>query len=160
MRMMTGNITTKEVAYMVNSVDFPGTVAGGSVDTTLGLTMPATTAMFAPFTPGVAKDYETSIPVKVTSTAADATLSIVDPSTAAAGKLVNGTFSLEQPLQAAVNNPFAAVGNTQLALHAWAGPVSNDLLTLKFKQSIGANEALRTGSYAKPLTLTLSTTTP
>ncbi len=59
-----------------------------------------------------------------------------------------------------MNNPFAAVGDTQLALHAWAGPISNDLLTLKFKQSIGANEALRTGSYAKPLTLTLSTTTP
>ena len=42
---------------MVNSVEFPGTVAGGSVDSTLGLTMPATTAMFAPFAPGVAREY-------------------------------------------------------------------------------------------------------
>ncbi|MDA0173184.1 metallophosphoesterase family protein [Solirubrobacter taibaiensis] len=132
---------------------------GGTVANTLSLALDGAPSLGA-FTPGVAKDYETTVPVKVTSTAADATLSIVDPSTAGAGKLVNGAFSLEQPLQAAVNNPFAAVGNTQLALHAWAGPVSNDLLTLKFKQSIGANEALRTGSYAKPLTLTLSTTTP
>ena len=53
----SGNITTKEVAYMVNSADFTGNVAGGTVDTTLGLTMPATTAMFAPFTPGQAKEY-------------------------------------------------------------------------------------------------------
>ena len=31
---------------------------------------------------------------------------------------------------------------------------------LNFKQSIGANDALRTGTYAKTLTFTLSTTTP
>lgn len=31
---------------------------------------------------------------------------------------------------------------------------------IDFKQSIGATEALRTGSYAKTLTLTLSTTAP
>jgi Purple acid Phosphatase, N-terminal domain/Calcineurin-like phosphoesterase len=132
---------------------------GGTVANTLSLGLEGAPSLGA-FTPGVARDYETSVPVTVTSTAADATLSIVDPTAASAGKLVNGAFSLEQPLQAAVNNPFAAVGDTQLALHSWAGPVSNDQLALKFKQSIGANEALRTGSYAKPLTLTLSTTTP
>lgn len=132
---------------------------GGTVANTLSLGLAATPSLGA-FVPGVARDYESSVGVTVTSTAADATLSIVDPSTAAPGKLVNGTFSLAQPLQAAVNNPFAPVTNTQTALHAWAGPVSNDQLALKFKQSIGADEALRTGSYAKPLTLTLSTTTP
>jgi hypothetical protein len=33
-------------------------------------------------------------------------------------------------------------------------------VTLGFKQSIGANEPLRTGTYAKTLTFTLSTTNP
>jgi hypothetical protein len=38
--------------------------------------------------------------------------------------------------------------------------VSNDAVTLAFRQLIGANDALRTGTYAKTLTLTLSTTSP
>ena len=38
--------------------------------------------------------------------------------------------------------------------------MSNDGVTITFKQAIGANDALRTGSYAKTLTFTLSTTTP
>jgi len=33
-------------------------------------------------------------------------------------------------------------------------------VTIGFKQSIGANEALRTGTYSKTLTFTLSTTSP
>ncbi|MBE2316342.1 metallophosphoesterase family protein [Solirubrobacter sp. CPCC 204708] len=132
---------------------------GGTVQNTLALSVEGTPTLGS-FTPGVAEDYETSFPVKVTSTAADATLSIVDPSTNAPGKLVNGTFSLAQPLQAAVNNPFAAISGNPLVLHTWAGPVSNDQLSLKVKQTIGETEALRTGSYAKPLTLTLSTTNP
>jgi hypothetical protein len=42
----------------------------------------------------------------------------------------------------------------------YAGPISNDTVTLGFKQSIGADEPLRTGAYGKTLTYTLSTTTP
>ena len=33
-------------------------------------------------------------------------------------------------------------------------------MTLGFRQHIDANDALRTGTYAKTLTFTLSTTTP
>ena len=33
-------------------------------------------------------------------------------------------------------------------------------MTLGFKQSIAATDALRTGAYSKTLTYTLSTTTP
>jgi hypothetical protein len=33
-------------------------------------------------------------------------------------------------------------------------------VTLSFEQAIGAKDALRTGSYSKTLTFTLSTTTP
>jgi hypothetical protein len=38
--------------------------------------------------------------------------------------------------------------------------VSNDGVSLGFKQSIGANDPLRTGTYSKTLTFTLSTTNP
>jgi hypothetical protein len=43
---------------------------------------------------------------------------------------------------------------------AWAEPVSNDAFTIGFRQEIGANDPLRTGTYAKTLTFTLSTTEP
>ena len=38
--------------------------------------------------------------------------------------------------------------------------MSNDPVTITFKQHIKATDALRTGTYAKTLTFTLSTTTP
>jgi hypothetical protein len=66
---------------------------------------------------------------------------------------VNGAFSLPQPLQAA-----------HMALPAtvktWSAPTSNEAVPIEFEQAIGANDALRTGTYAKTLTFTLSTTTP
>jgi predicted dienelactone hydrolase len=114
----------------------------GTVPSTLALTLgPA--ASFGAFTPGVAKDYTTTLGATVTSTAGDATLSVADP-----GRLMNGTFSLAQPLQVSFSR------------EAWPGPTSNENVTITFKQAIGANEPLRTGTYSKTLTFTLSTTTP
>jgi hypothetical protein len=55
---------------------------------------------------------------------------------------------------------FAPVSATPLALLAWSGPVSNDAETLTFSQHIGRTDPLRTGTYAKALTFTLSTTNP
>ena len=42
----------------------------------------------------------------------------------------------------------------------WSAPASNDAVTLLFRQAIGANEPLRTGTCSKTLTFTLSTTNP
>ena len=57
---------------------------------------------------------------------------------------------------------FAAVGGSAnpTTLLTYTAPVSNDSVAMTFKQSIGAGEALRTGSYSKALVFTLSTTTP
>lgn len=135
---------------------------GGAVAATLSLTVGAPAA-FAAFTPGVARDYTAALNANVVSTAGLATLTIADPSTVATGRLVNGTFALEQPLQAkAKDGAFVPVGGTSApsTLVTYTGPVSNDNVPVGFKQSIGANEALRTGAYAKTLTLTLSTSTP
>ena len=126
--------------------------AGGTVPATLALTLGAP-ATFGPFQPGVAKDYSASTTANVISTAGDATLSVADPSPTATGHLVNGTFALPSPLMA---------GGTALpsVLKTYAGPISNDPVTIAFTQHIGATDALRTGTYAKTLTFTLSTTNP
>jgi predicted deacylase len=128
-----------------------GTV-GGTVPATLSLTLDAP-ATFGPFTPGLAKDYTTTATARVISTAGDATLSAADPSSVAPGHLVNGTFSLPQALLVA-GTPLPSTIKT------YAAPVSNDAVTIDFKQSIGATDPLRTGTYSKTLTFTLSTTTP
>ena len=111
----------------------------------------------------MARDYEASTTANVISTAGDATLSVADPSSNATGRLVNGTFSLAAPVQARANTgTFAAVGGSAAptSLLTYPGPVSNDQVTLGFRQAIGQNEALRTGTYSKTLTFTLSTTNP
>jgi Amidase len=47
-----------------------------------------------------------------------------------------------------------------LDVKSWSGPVSNEPVTIDVKQSIGATDALRTGTYSKTLVFTLSTTSP
>jgi hypothetical protein len=98
----------------------------------------------------------------VISTAGDGTLSVADASSTATGHLVNGAFSLPQALQAGAGGTFAPVGGSAnpTSLKTYTGPVSNDAVTVNFRQRINANDALRTGSYSKTLTFTLSTTAP
>ena len=56
----------------------------------------------------------------------------------------------------------ANVGSSAVPLNllSYPGPISNDAVSLGFKQSIGSSDALRTGTYSKTLTFTLSTTQP
>jgi Zinc carboxypeptidase len=147
----TNDITVDRGQTVNMSLCTQGSV-GGTVPATLALTLgPA--ASFGPFTAGVARTYTASTTATVTSTAGDALLSVADPSPNATGHLVNGTYSLLQPL---------TIGGSALPAVAksYSGPVSNDPATVTFTQAIGANEALRTGTYAKTLTYTLSTTSP
>ena len=137
------------------------TPVGGTVPATLALTLGSPDVSFGAFTPGIAREYTTTLAVTSTSTAADAQLSVSDPSQTAPGHLVNGPFALSAPLQAAVGaTPFAAISDRPLALVAYPGPVSNATETVALKQAISASEPLRTGNYGKTLTFTLSTTTP
>ena len=97
--------------------------------------------------PGVAKDYMATTTANVISTAGDATLSVGDSSPTAPGHLVNGTFSLPQAVQAA-GDATRGVRRRRSGRAADAAdldrPVSNDAVTLEFKQAIGATDALRT----------------
>ena len=151
-------VSFKVTTLFVNEAD--GT-AGGTVPATLSLTL-GTPASFGAFTPGLAKDYAAQMSANVISTAADAALSVADPSATATGHLVNGTFSLPSALQAKVGGPFADVGGSAAPtlLKTWNAPTSNEAVAVAFQQHIGANDALRTGPYSKTLTFTLSTTQP
>ena len=94
------------------------------------------------------------------TTAGDAALTVADPG-ANPGHLVNGAFALPQALQARANaGAFGAISASPLTLLTYDAPVSNAPVAIDFKQTIGANDPLRTGSYAKTLTFTLSTTNP
>jgi len=131
----------KAAVLVGRRTDVDGSV-GGTVPATLSLTLgPA--ASFGAFTAGVDKEYTAPTTANVISTAGDASLTVSDP-----GHLMNGTFSLPQPLR------------VEIAPASWTGPVSNAAVAITFRQHIGANDALRTGTYNKTLTFTLSTTAP
>jgi len=123
------------------SSSFPGDVSG-TVPATLALTLSGAPSLGS-FTPGVEKEYTSTTKATVVSTAGDATLSVSEP-----GHLANGPFTLPEPLR------------VELGKTSWTGPVSNEDVTVTFKQLIKATDALRTGAYSKTLTFTLSTTTP
>jgi sugar phosphate isomerase/epimerase len=138
--------SSKVASNLLNTVQFgkvrdePGTV-GGTVPATLSLTLGAP-ATFGAFTPGVQNDYSAQTTATVTSTAGDATL------TADGGRLTNGAFSLPEPLR------------VEFSKATWTGPTSNENVDITFKQLIKRTDPLRTGSYGKTVTFTLSTTQP
>jgi len=159
-----GNVEAARTLNLIIDPTADGTVSG-SVAATLSLSLGAP-ASFGNFTAGVGHDYAATTTATVTSSAGAAVLSVADPSANATGRLVNGTFALAQPLQfkassaGGTGSAFAPLGASPLTLLTYTGPKSNDAVTIDLQQTIGANEPLRTGSYAKTLTFTLSTTTP
>ncbi len=164
---MAGNVEPVQTQRLLVAADDADGGASGTVPATLALSLGAPAA-FAPFTPGIAKPYTAGTTANVISTAGDATLSISDPSTTNTGKLMNGSFALPSVLQAkasSIGGTAAAGGNiggsaAPTTLLTYGGPVSNDVVAVTFTQNIGANDALRTGSYSKTFTFTLSTTAP
>jgi hypothetical protein len=165
----SGNMTVTEVPFMVNSVDYSFPAGNGNVATVLGLTLGTAPAQFGAFTPGVAQEYLATAAPRITSTAGNATLSVHDPATTFTGRLVNGDRALTNPVQvfstggsgatALAGGPVTgAAAPVQVA--SWAAPVTNGAVNLLFRQNITATEVLRSGSYSKTLTFTLSTTAP
>ena len=122
----------------------PGPAAvGGTVPATLSLQL-GNAVSLGTFRPGVAADYAATSTATVTSTAGNATFSVLDTSGVSPGKLVNGTFALPQPLQVRADD--GAYATIPADLLRYDGPVSNDPVTLGFKQPIAATDALRTGT--------------
>ena len=162
---VAGNVATQAISYSVATSDDGG--VGGTTPATLTLNLGAPGA-FAPFLPGIAQAYTTTVAASIISSAGDATLSAADPSAVQTGHLVNGTYFLSQPLEIAAaksgaqpptaTTPIGGSANPT-SLLTYDGPV-NETATVTFKQPILGTDALRTGSYSKTLTFTLSTTNP
>ena len=85
----------------------------------------------------MAREYTATVAASVISTAGDATLTVIDPSPNHTGHLVNGAFFLPQPLQGA--------GDDQDVERADVERVG----AVTFRQSIGASDPLRAGSYCE-----------
>jgi sugar phosphate isomerase/epimerase len=142
---------------------------GGDVPSVLSLTL-GNPASFGSFVPAVARNYDTALSASIVSTAGNAALSVTDAGATAPGHLVNGSFSLPQPLQVRANNaantgtaftPLSETAGAATSLLSYAGPTAGaDPVTINFRQAIGATDVLRAGSYSKTLTFTVSTTTP
>ncbi|MDA0138771.1 LVIVD repeat-containing protein [Solirubrobacter deserti] len=136
----------------------------GNVPATLSLSLGAAPGLGA-FQPGVTQDYFGGTQATVISTAGSALLTVSDPSSTSTGHLVNGTFTMAQPLQVRARKSGAA-GTEYFSLTTpknvfiWNAPVTNDMIEVEFKQSVKDTDPLRTGTYSKTLTFTLSTTQP
>jgi len=139
----------------------------GVVPSTLALTI-GQAGSFGTFIPGLGREYSSSMVANVISTASASELTVRDPSFTATGKLVNGTTALATPMSAMATNAghpsgaFAPLPSDRspLRLLSYAGPVSNDVVTIGLRQSIAADEALLNGNYSKTLVFTLSSSTP
>ncbi|HWK25609.1 MAG TPA: ThuA domain-containing protein [Solirubrobacter sp.] len=132
---------------------------------TLSLTLSGS-ATFGTFQPAVTNTYTASTTANVVSTAGNALLSVADTSGTAAGHMVNGTSVLAQALKvratdaANPNTAYKELTGSAQELLSYPREISNDAVTLQFQQPIAATDALRSGSYSKTLTYTLSTTAP
>ncbi len=154
------------------------TSPGGNVPSTLAISLTGAAPTFGAYAPGVAATYSTSVAATVTTTAQSSTLIAADACTPAAGcfpgHLVNpaagGPYALAQGLQvdATSGSPSASGGGSWVDLSqsnpatilTYTAPVSNDAVAVGFRQPIAATDPLRTGTYNKTITLTLSTSTP
>jgi sugar phosphate isomerase/epimerase len=141
----------------------------GTVPSVMMLSIPSAGASFGMFMPTLTRNYETAMAAVVTTTTGDAALSVSDPSTSFPGHLVNGAFALPQPINARAINasnptqafaPLAEATGTPTQLLTWDGPINQQPVTLGFRQGIGSGDVLRSGTYSKTLTFTLSTTAP
>jgi hypothetical protein len=156
-----GDVSTVTHSYSVQ------TVATGGTPATLTLSLGDPPA-FSPFVPGLPLDYLATGTAVVNSTAGDAQLTVADPSATASGHLLNGDTPLPSALQASATSPngtstgYQAVPDTSspATLLTYAGPVANEQVALSFEQTIGPADPLRSGTYAKALVFTLSTTNP
>jgi len=171
---VAGNVeSTKSASIAVYSSQDPPANVTGIVYGTLGVTVSGSSLpSLGSFVPNSATTYTTTLSASITSTAGSATLTAQDPSAASTGYLVNnsvgGPYALLSPLHINATdggtNPSTGYqvltsGNAMLLL-SYSAPVSNDPVTIGFQQAIGLVEPLRSGTYSKAITLTLTTNNP
>jgi hypothetical protein len=163
---------TLEAPTTVSVVFAPaGTKVEGEVPNTTSLTGCEAPVVLGPFVPTVAFNYENTCSLVATSTGNATELSAADLSGNETGHLVQGIYRLPSALKTKANGlaglefpgtgfPYASLDPGPVTLLTYGGPVSADNVTVHFQQHIGEHDALHTGTYSKPITLTLEQTAP
>jgi hypothetical protein len=166
----TFHVTITSVTPSSTTDNITGEVPHGTQAGALQIT--ANPCDFGPvFIPSVAATYTCTTNATVTSTDANAALTINDTKTTNVGHLVNsvGPTALVTGLTDLATSSHATgpVGYTPLTgavapvtLLNYVTPVTSDLVTLKFQQAITAAEPLTFGTYGATVLLSLTTTTP
>jgi HYR domain len=151
-----------------------GIVVEGKVPFTQTLASTCSPVVLGPFVPGRAAEYSNTCALKATSTAAESKLVAEDPSAVDKGHLVQlythgafkETYEMPAALETKATSTQEGIGSAfsslehQVTLLTYAKPFSEDAVTVTFDQKIGLHDHLHTGTYAKTIVLTLSTTTP
>jgi hypothetical protein len=146
----------------------------GKVPFTQTLASTCSTVVVGPFIPGKPAEYANTCGLTATSTAAESKLVAEDTSATDTGHLVQvyshgpfkETYELPDALEAnATSTQGGAPGaltslEHPVTLLTYAKPFAEDAVTVKFNQKIGLHDHLHTGTYAKTIVVTLSTTTP
>jgi len=149
-------------------------VVEGEVPFTQTLATTCSSVVLGQFVPGKPFDYTNTCGLKATSTAAESKLVAEDTSATDTGHLVqvykhgtiNATYELLHPLETNATSTQGGFGGAfaslehQVTLLTYAQPFSEDEATVTFSQQIGLHDPLHTGTYAKTITITLSTTEP
>ena len=165
---------TIEATSSVSVIFAPaGTKVEGEVPNTTSLTGCEAPVVLGPFVPAVNANYEGTCSLTATSTGSATELSAADLSGNETGHLVQGSYRLPSALETratGLGNPplefpgtggsYAPLSNPSVTLLTYAGPVSADNVTVRFKQHIGLHDALHSGTYSKPITLSLEQTSP
>jgi hypothetical protein len=136
------------------------TEVGGTVPSMLSLELddPSGFASF-PAGPG---EHELTVRARITSTANRAFVSVADGDVASGrrlGRMASGASVLDEPLEARVSDAFQPLNVAIDPILAELGPVSNERVTIRLRQRIGAGERPR-GTYSKTLLITLSSNAP
>ena len=137
------------------------TEVGGTVPSMLSLELddPSGFASF-PAGPG---EHELVVRARITSTANRAFVRVADGDVASGrrlGRMASGASVLDEPLEARVgSDPFQPLNTAIDPILAEFGPVSNERVTIRVRQRIGAGERPR-GTYTKTLLITLSSNAP
>ena len=115
---------------------------------TLALTL-GSPATFGAFTPGVAQDYTASTTANVISIGRRRRALDRRPERDGAGPPRQRRVRAPERAAGARDRRVRADGARRRRCCTWNAPVSNQPVPLEFKQTIGATDALRTGTYSK-----------
>jgi len=142
-----------------------GTSIGGTVESTLGLSLGEPSAFTRSSASPRGRVFTALIPIEVTATEGPTRLSLADGEAFAGrrrGHLVRGSSILAIPLRAtAVSGPYRSLDATvDPVLEQWVQPVSLEAATIRLRQTVRGAHQPPIGGYHKLLLVTVTAAGP